>query len=324
MRSHATRQFAALAAVTLIFALLPFVTGPDALPQATRILVFAGAAMSLNLLVGATGLISLGHGLFFGWGAYVVAIGISRYGLSYAQTAAIALASAVPLAAVVAIISLRARHLFFGLLTMAIGQVAFVLVSSNYQFTGGDDGLVGIPMPAWLDPNDAKFYLALGVFFIVCLVLLRLSSSPFGFLLGAVRDNPDRVASLGGNPKRVELAAMIIAGVLGCVFGVVWTAAEGGVEPGLFSWVTSALLLIMVALGGRTFFLGPLLGAVILETTRSYVQLRSSNADLVVGVVVILCVVLFPEGVGPTLRQRFLRKPAGRDAAAGAITRKAS
>jgi branched-chain amino acid transport system permease protein len=322
MQGNTSIRLAGLLAAVLAFMLLPLFLSAVTLPLATRVLVYAGAAMSLNLLVGATGLISLGHGLFFGLGAYVVAIGTMHYGLGYGQAAALAMAAAVPLSLVVALISLRARHLFFGLLTMAIGQVAFVFVSRNYQLTGGDDGLVGVPLPAWLDSEPAQHFFAAGMFAALGLVLLCLLRSRFGFLLGAVRDNPDRVASLGGNPKVVELAAMLIAGVLGCGFGVVWAATEGSVDPSLLSWVTSALLLMMVALGGRSFFLGPLLGAIVLEATRSYVQTHSANADLVVGAVVILCALLFPEGMGPALRQWLARNPAQRLAVAAVPAKK--
>jgi branched-chain amino acid transport system permease protein len=246
-------------------------------------------------------------------GAYVVAIGTLRYGLNYWQAAALAIAMAIPLSVLVALVSLRARHLFFGLLTMAIGQVAFVFVARSYKLTGGDDGLVGIVVPSWLDSDIAQHFFALAVLVVVGVILLRALASPLGALLGAVRDNPDRVASLGGNPKVAELISMVIAGTLGCVFGIVWACTEGSVEPGLFSWVMSAMLLMMVALGGRSMFLGPFIGAIILEVTRAYVQTRSANADLVVGAVVVLCAVAFPEGVGPPLQNLLLR--TGRRAA---------
>lgn len=287
----------------IIFLLLPTFISPSWLPEASRIVVITGAAMSLNLLVGTTGLISMGQGLFFGLGAYVVALGTIRFNISYSSAAILAIAISLPLSLVVALISLRAKHLFFGLLTMAIGQVAFVFVSRNYKLTGGDDGLVGIVVPAWLDSDVAQHLFAVVILLIVGLGLLRLLASPLGATLGAVRDNPDRVASLGGNPKLYEIVAMIVGGLSATIFGVVWGATEGSVEPNLFSWVTSAMLLMMVALGGRSIFLGPMIGAVILEITRAYVQSQSSNADLIVGAVVIACAVLYPEGIGPQIKK---------------------
>ena len=278
-----------------IFLLLPTVMW---LVEVTRIVVITGAAMSLNLLVGTTGLISMGQGLFFGLGAYVVALGTIRFNLDYFSAALLAIALSLPLSLLVALISLRAKHLFFGLLTMAIGQVAFVFVSRNYKLTGGDDGLVGIVIPEWLDNNITQHYLAVLALFITGIFLLRLLASPLGATFSAVRDNPDRVASLGSNPKLFEITAMMIGGVLAAIFGTILAATEGSVEPNLFSWVTSTMFLMMVALGGRSIFLGPLIGAVILEITRAYIQSKSANADLVVGLVVIACAVLFPEGLG--------------------------
>ena len=115
------------------------------------------------------------------------------------------------------------------------------------------------------------------------------------------------MASLGGNPKLFEIAVMVIAGVLTTVFGLLWAATEGGVDPSLFSWVTSALVLMMVALGGRSIFLGPLLGVMILEASRVYLHAVSANSDLVVGALVIVCAVFFPEGVGPAIQGWFRR-----------------
>jgi len=127
---------------------------------------------------------------------------------------------------------------------------------------------------------------------------LRLLASPFGTMLAAVRDNADRVASLGGNPRLYEIMAMMITGVLGTVLGIVSATTEGNVDPGMFSWTTSAMLLMMVALGGRSIFLGPILGTAILELSRAYVQTYSPNSDFVVGLIVIGCALVFPEGLG--------------------------
>jgi branched-chain amino acid transport system permease protein len=290
-----------LGLVELLMCVLPAILSPAVLPEATRLALLIGTAMTLNLLVGATGLISMGQGLLFGFGAYVVAIGTIKLGLPYWEGALIALASSLPVGLVVALIALRTRHLFFGLLTMAIGQVAFVMVSRSYTFTGGDEGLVGVAVPDWLESDSAKHYVAVAALMAVALVLLRVQASPFGVMLGAVRDNADRVASMGANPKRFEIAVMVIAGFLAAFLGVVWSCTEGMVDPTLLSWVTSTMLVMMVALGGRSMFLGPVLGAVMLEVSRAFVQAHSEHSDLVVGVLVILCAILFPEGIGPKL-----------------------
>jgi len=303
-----------LLAVGVLMCLMPIVLSPAALPEGTRLVLLIGTAMTLNLLVGTTGLISMGQGLMFGVGCYVVAVGTVKFGLGYWQTALIALAVSLPISLLTAVISLRTRHLFFGLLTMAIGQVAFVIVSKSYNLTGGDDGLVGVRIPAWLDNDVTQHYFAVGTMLLVALLLLRLLTSPFGAMLGAVRDNADRVASTGANPKLFEIAAMVIAGVLATLLGVVWACTEGMVEPNLLSWVTSTMLLMMVALGGRSMFLGPVIGAVVLEASRAYVQVHSSHSDLVVGVLVILCAVLFPEGIGPQVTQLWRRLIPRRDA----------
>ena len=148
MEQFNMRRVAPLLLVALVFCLLPFVISKSVLPEATRIVVLAGTAMSLNLLVGATGLISMGQGLFFGLGAYVVALGTIRFGMSYGSAAMLALAICLPLSLVVALISLRAKHLFFGLRPVgaeAVGEEGarlkpFALVDEGPELGGEHNG----------------------------------------------------------------------------------------------------------------------------------------------------------------------------------------
>lgn len=302
MEHLSSRRALILLLLGLAAAALVLVVPESRLPAVTRTVMLAGAAMSLNLLIGNAGLVSMGHGLFLGFGAYVVAIGSVKLGWSLTLCIVVTISSAVVLAAVSAIIALRARALFFGLLTMALGQVAFVFVARNYALTGGDDGLVGVTVPRWLDSDLAQHFVAVGMTTGVCLLLLVILASPFGAVLRALRDNPERVASLGGNPKYVEFVAFLIAGVLAAIMGIVAAISDQAVEPTLISWTTGATLLVMVALGGRFTFLGPILGVVILETTRNLVQTYSEHADLVVGLLVMACAIAFPEGIGPSLQ----------------------
>lgn len=303
MEQFTARRLTYLLAIGAAFYLMPLALSRAALPEATRMVVLAGAAVGLNLLVGTTGMISLAQGMFLGFGAYVVALGTIRYGLSYYQAALIAVLAAIPFSAVVALISLRARHLFFGLLTMAIGQVAFYFVSSNYELTGGEDGLAGVVVPAWLDSDLSHHVFAVTVMLVVSIMLLRLLASPFGALLSAVRDNPDRVASLGGNPKIFEFVAFVITGTVAALYGVVFAGVEGNVDPTMISWTLSNLMIVMIALGGRFTFLGPIFGALILESTRAYIQAHSENADFVVGVLIIVCTLAFPDGLGEIVKR---------------------
>jgi branched-chain amino acid transport system permease protein len=298
MQQFDLRRTGAFLIVCIALGVLPLLLPDTMTRELTRLAVLAGSATVLNLLVGTTGLISMGQGLFLGFGAYAIAICTIKYGIPYWYAALLGVTLAFPLSLLVALISLRARHLFFGLLTLAIGQVAFVLVARSYDLTGGDDGMVGIPVPSWLEMDLARHVLAVAVLAAIGLLLLHLLASPFGTMLAAVRDNADRVGSLGGNPRLYEIAAMVITGVLGTIFGIVSATTEGSVDPAMFSWTTSATLLMMVALGGRSIFLGPIIGTAVLELSRVYVQVHSANSDLVVGMIVIGCAVLFPEGLG--------------------------
>lgn len=302
MEQLSIRRILFLLVLGLAAALLVLVIPEARLPGVTRVVMLTGGVMSLNLLIGNAGLVSMGHGLFLGFGAYVVAVANIKHGISLGLAAAAALAGSIVVASIAGVIALRARALFFALLTLALGQIAYVFVARNYTLTGGDDGLVGVTVPAWLDSDVAQHFLAVVVTVAICLAVMVLLASPFGAALRAVRDNADRVASLGGNPKLYEFTAFVIAGVLASISGIVAAATDQAVEPNLISWITGATLLVMVALGGRFTFFGPILGVVVLELTRSYVQTHSSHADLVVGLLVMLCAVAFPEGIGPRLK----------------------
>ncbi len=309
----------------ILAALLAWIIPDSRLPPITRTVVLAGAAMSLNLLIGNAGLISMGHGLFLGLGAYVVAVANVKHGVPILWCAAGALVASVVVGMIAAGIALRARLLFFALLTLALSQVGFVFVARNYALTGGDDGLVGVQVPSWLDGDVPEHLLAVVVTTLVCILLTVLLASPFGATLRAVRDNSERVASLGGNPKVFEFVAFVIAGVLGSTMGIVAAITDRAVEPGLISWTTGAILLVMVALGGRFTFFGPIIGAVVLELTRAYVQAFSTHADLVVGLIVILCALAFPEGIAPRVQGWWgrLRAPKGQPQTAAASARRA-
>src|SRR5690349_17539899 len=187
-----------LLALGLLAAALAWIVPESHLPGVTRIVMLSGAVMSLNLLIGNAGLVSMGHGLFLGVGAYVVAVMNVKYGVGVGWAALCAIAASLVVAIIASIIALRARLLFFALLTLALGQVAFVFVARNYRLTGGDDGLVGITLPHWLDSDVTQHLVAVVATTAVCALLMALLASPFGATLRAVRDNSDRVASLGG------------------------------------------------------------------------------------------------------------------------------
>jgi branched-chain amino acid transport system permease protein len=298
MEKRISVRLVAIIALGTLAALSVLLIPQTSLHAATRIVVFCGAAMSLNLLIGNAGLVSMGHGLFLGLGAYATAVANVKYGMSLGLCIVVALAISIVAGAVAGFIALRARALFFALLTLALGQVFYVFVARNYNLTGGDDGLVGIDVPAWLENEAGQYLFAVAFTLGLCIALLLLLASPFGATLRAVRDNPERVASLGGNPKLYEFAAFVVSGFCASVVGVVIAVTDGSVEPGIASWTTGATLLVMVALGGRFTFLGPIAGVIILETVRTFVQTRSTHADLAVGLIVILCALCFPEGLG--------------------------
>lgn len=275
------RPFGYLSIGFLLFAaLFPVVaeaTGSSYLvPSASRILIFALAAVSLDLLVGYTGLVSLGHAAYLGIGAYVVGIlsfhaaeGSTLFGVPGTVQALISLPAAVIVSAAVALalgaLCLRTSGIYFIMITLAFAQMVFFLMISLERY-GGDDGLFMYAGPnrlGWLDLSNEW------LFFYVCLTALaafvlfgrQLVRSRFGRVLMAVRQNEARAITLGYDVYRYKLAVFVIAGAGAGLAGGLIANQASFVSPDLLSWARSGELLFMVILGGSASLIGPALGA---------------------------------------------------------------
>jgi branched-chain amino acid transport system permease protein len=265
-------------------------------------LVFALLAASLDLLVGITGLPSLGHGAYFGAGAYAagwVAIHVTR-------SAPVTLGAAVAVSALIALVAgsvaVRARHVFFLMLTLAIGEIVEQLAQSWRGVTGGSDGLYGIPTMqvagiALADPASRAWYV-LGVFVAGIAVLRSIVGSPFGAALRGIRDNEARMRALGYRTYLYKLAAFVIAGAIAGVAGGLFAGQQRLVTPADLGFATSGAVLIAVIIGGEATAWGPCLGAAIVVTLRDVLgPSLGGHSSLVLGAVLVAVVFLLPGGL---------------------------
>ena len=254
-------------------------------------------AMSLNLVVGHGGMFQFHHGVFFGVGAYTAALILKKTSLPL-WTGLIAgpiLAAAMGL--IIGWFCVRLTRLYFGMLQISLGSLIWAIVFRWYRFTGGDDGIPGIPMPPFLSPLKSSYYFIL-IVFVLCLILIyRILESPFGNTLRAIRDNPQRCEAVGINVNRHQLIAIMMATFLAGVAGVLFVVLERSVFPELLFWVLSLEIFIMCLLGGWFTFAGPILGAAIIVALRTFVGIFTEYWTLVLGILLILLIFFLPEGV---------------------------
>ena len=263
----------------------------------TSIFVTALLATSLNLILGFGGLLQLHHAVFYGVGAYTVSLILTKTSLPFALAVVAAPIMAALFALVIGWFCVRLRGLYFGMLTLALGQLVWALVYRWSSFTGGDDGLHGISIPDAINSPQAIYYVTL-IVFVICLVVLYLVlKSPFGLSLLATRDNPVRSESIGINIRRHRLAAFVIAGFFAGIAGVMFVMVEKSVSPSLLYWSRSAEIMIMCLLGGLTTFFGPTLGAAIIVFLSMKVGTVTEYWLLVLGVILLVLVLALPQGI---------------------------
>ncbi len=300
----------ALGVGAAVLALLPYLATPYYVSLITTAMIGAMLALSLHLLVGATGLISLGHGAFYGLAAYVVFL-LSPEGAPRPiwQTLPAAMVMAGLVALVVGGLSLRAKGFFFLMVTLAFGQMIF-FVFHDTKLGGGTDGAyLAKPLISALglaiDPQSLPrarrawpaYYLALVQLIATYLGLAFLLRSLFGRVLEGIRVNEHRMAAMGFDTTRYKLAAFVIAGMLAGAAGHMWSLHTGFVNPELVGWHKSAEALLMILLGGIGSLAGAIVGAFAYVALGEVAQLVTERKLLVEGVVILAAVLLFRNGL---------------------------
>ncbi|MFZ7112874.1 MAG: branched-chain amino acid ABC transporter permease [Desulfatiglandales bacterium] len=282
--------------VFVILLVLPFFLPRFYVYLVAVILVTGLLATSCNLALGFGGIYQLHHAVFYGVGAYTAALMVTKTALPVwmGYLAAPFVAGLVSL--VMGIICVRLSKLYFGMLQLSLGSLVWAIVFRWYSFTGGDDGIHGIPLPEMISSGRGSYYFTL-IVTTVCLILMFLIiSSPFGRALQAIRDNPTRGEAIGVDVKRHQLTALVIAGFFAGVAGSLFMTVEGSVFPDLLFWTLSMELVVMCLLGGWFSFLGPMLGAGIMVTLRTVVGIYTEYWTMVLGIVLMLLIFFLPEG----------------------------
>jgi branched-chain amino acid transport system permease protein len=274
----------------------------------TQIAIDALFAVSLNLLLGTTGLISFGHVAYFGIGAYVCGILMKTYGVPFIVAFPAAGLGAAGFALVFGYFCVRLTKIYFAMLTLAFSQIVWAVCFKWNEVTGGDQGLPEIPYPDldWMSAIPGldglriaeRFYLLTIVLVALSLAAMRrIIASPFGRMLTTIRENPERAQFIGISVRAYELAAFVVAGGFAGLSGALFGIFNRGVFADYVYWPKSAEVMIMTILGGMDYFWGPVVGAATLVLLNQQITSYTEYWPFVLGVVLLVLLFAFPGGI---------------------------
>jgi branched-chain amino acid transport system permease protein len=290
-----------------LLGLLPSLAGDFYINLASQILIAAIFALSLNLLVGFSGMTSLGHASYLGVAAYISALLTSRYGFGHGSAAILSIAGTTAMAAFFGIIALRASGLGFLMITLALSQVLWGLAYRMSDVTNGDNGLAGLTRPApfgiSLDSAASFYWFALVVASTAFLMMTVFVSSAFGSSLKGVRDQPRRMAALGFDPWMIRWITFVYAGFWGGISGLLYVYYHKYIHPTSLSTTSSAEALLGVIAGGSGTISGPIVGAALVLLLKNYASAYIERWNMLLGLVFLFIVLVMPAGIVPGLRR---------------------
>jgi len=279
-----------------------------------QILIFAIFAMSYDLLLGYTGILSFGHAMFFGTGGYAIAILIGRnFNWSFGMALLAVIVVALVQSLVFGILSLRVKGVYLAMVTLAFAEMFYILAEAGdfRAYTGADDGLHGFPVPEWLSATDhrTRFYYLTLIFFVAAfLIIKRLVDSPTGKVMVATRENENRAAMIGFNTFWYKLVAFVAAGVFAALAGALSAMYLVSVTPSMLSLGRTIDALAMTIIGGMGTLVGPILGATIIQLLGYWLERWfGASWTLIYGIIFMLIVIFLPYGIVGTLRARSFR-----------------
>lgn len=289
------------------FAILPsLIPGAAVIDFIIYVAAYGLLAMSLNMLVGLTGLVAFGHAIFFAFGAYSFGLLMQSGHVSIPAAVLLTVVGSALLAAITGAICVRLKDVYFSFITLAFQMVFYSIVLTWMGLTGGDQGLLGgIPKPVFMGidlTNGYTQYLFCITLFMICAAIMRqVWQSPFGYTLRLIRDNATRADFLGVNVFAMKLAVFVLSGAMASVGGIILALFVSGAYPEFAFWTTSGDAIFALMLGGTKLFLGPLFGAFLLEMLEHFVRAHTEYQNFVLGVVILLIVLGLKRGIADHL-----------------------
>jgi branched-chain amino acid transport system permease protein len=279
------------------------------------ILCFALFACAFNLLIGYVGLLSFGHAAFFGGAAYFTAHAAKVWGWEPLAAILLGVAGAAVMGLVMGFLAIRRQGIYFAMITLALSQM-FAFICLQVPFTHGEDGIQGVPRGHLLgivDLNEplAMYYVTLAIFLFGFFAIWRIVHSPFGNILKAIRENERRAVSLGYRVDRYKLGAFVMSAAL--------AGLAGGTKAIVFQfatltdvqWQMSGEVILMTLLGGIGTLIGPIVGASLVIALQNYLAASDFPVTVLIGIIFVVCVLLFRRGIVGEILEFTKRKPKG-------------
>jgi branched-chain amino acid transport system permease protein len=292
-----------LLVIAVVACIVPFVVPQYSLTVITAALIFGLFAMSLDLMVGYCRLFSFGHAAAYGLGAYSAGLVLIHWKVPLLAGIVAAVLITVLIAIPIAWICTRSTGVSFAMLTLAFAQLGYAMLFRFRDFTGGSDGITGIPRPpgplgmAWFEGKTGYYFLVLACLlgsYLLCRAVVR---SPFGAVLAGIRENEAKTVSLGYNTRAYKITTVVLSYGFGGLAGALYAGFAGYASPELFFWLTSGHVLIMVVVGGAGTLIGPILGAVFFVFLEHQLSQVTDLWPLIFGSVFIAFVLFAPQGI---------------------------
>ena len=286
------------------------VKGDFYINMASQVLIFALYALSINLMLGFGGMVSLGHAAYLGVAGYTCILLVTA-GYGQLTAAVIAVLFSTAFAGLFGVLSLRAPGLGFIMITLAIGQIVWGIAYRANNLTGGDNGMSfpARPMPFGFDIRDVKsfYFFTLIVFAIAFFFLWRFSRSPFGASLVGTKEQPRRMRMLGHNVWLIQLLTFVMAGFWASIASVLFVYYNMFLSPHALALQQSAEILLMAILGGATSLTGPIVGAAIITLTKNVISSYVERWNTLLGAIFVIVIIFMPYGLVPGCKQLWQR-----------------
>jgi branched-chain amino acid transport system permease protein len=317
IKTNAYFQLAILFIIVLLWPyIIPFIGGYDGL--AIEMVIFAIFAMGFNILLGYTGILSFGHAAFFGLAGYSMGLILIHLKIPILLGMLFGIALSTVTAILIGLLIIRKTGIYFAMLTIAFGQMFFFIASRWKDFTGGEDGLTGIPRDVIGIPGlfslpifePLHFYYFIAVIFILAAVVKhRLIHSHFGQVLKTIRENETRAQMVGYNVRRYKLSSFIISAIYAAVAGTLYGLFLNYMFPQTLDWIRSGDVVIMTLVGGMGTIFGPIIGAGVIVALRVLISIYAKIGGMVywqffMGIIFLIFVLFFPRGIWGFFQKR--------------------
>jgi branched-chain amino acid transport system permease protein len=296
--------------VGILLVILPFVTPYRSL--ASEMLIFAIFALGFDIVFGYTGLLSFGHAMFFGIGAYGTALVLIKFIPSLFAGLLVSAILAQAVAFIVGFLSIKRRGIYFVMITLAFCQMLYFIAFKWTGLTGGDSGLHGVPRTSFgpfdLNNEITFYFFILLMFFLSVLLAVRIVNSPFGRVLKCLKDNEDRARSIGYDTYRFKLISFMISAFFSSLAGGLYAVHLNFVPLDTLSIHTSGDVVIMALVGGIGTLYGPIFGAMAIIYLKNILSNWLGNWNLIMGIIFIVSVLTVRQGILPALKGRLRKK----------------